>query len=225
MNRSILKPSVKSTTRFFHFSGPKPHLGARYFFTFALLVLLTSCIEPDSSSVPRTLPCPSIADSPWAKFRFGVDSPSEVASTAVDLWGIERDQIGELSSAVDPGPILWWRTEVLGGTEDNYYASFHKGQHLKKIKVEWTWPDPTFAQIIDCLGSPDQYIAFYDLTPEVTTLNLALFYSDIGVVVRHNGAIWGDELPKIHPNLRMARFVLVTPGTAEQIANRHVQLR
>ena len=191
----------------------------RYMLFVALLVLLVGCVEPEpGTAVPRTLPCPSPTDTPWAEFTFGVDSPSDVVSAVVNLWGIEKDQIGEFSSAVDPGPILRWRTAVPGGEDDVFYASFHRGQHLKKLTVEWTWPYPTLAQIINWLGFPDQYIAFNAVSPEHILINLALFYTDIGVVVRDSGTIWSAGQPKIHTDMLIKKFVLVAPGTAEQMA-------
>ena len=219
MNRLIASAAVESAPSSLQPSGPKRRLRIRNMLFVAFLVLLAGCVEPEpGTAVPRTLPCPSLTNTPWAEFTFGVDSPSDVVSTVVNLWGIEKDQIVEHSSAVDPGPILRWVTDVPGGLEDIFYVSFHRGQKLKKINIEWTWPNPTFAQIIDCLGFPDQYIAFYDIAGEMNLVNLALFYTDIGVVVRDRGVSWGSRPPANHSNVRIHEFVLVTPGTAEQMA-------
>lgn len=220
MNRSIVRVAAESSPSSFRSSGPKTRLRVRYMLFVALLVLLAGCVAPaPGTAIPRTLPCPSLTDTPWADFTFGLDSPSEVASTVVDLWGIEREQIRETSSFM--GPILRWRTDVPGGEDDVFYASFHRGQqgpHLKKLAIEWTWPYPTLPQIIDCLGFPDQYIAFRDHQGEKFLLNLALFYTDIGVVARDIGGGWSAGPPKIHTDMLIKEFVLVTPGTAEQMA-------
>ena len=57
-------------------------------------------------------------------------------------------------------------------------------------------------------GFPDQYIAFYDIAGEMNLVNLALFYADIGVVVRDEGVSWGTRPPSNHSNVRIHEFVL-----------------
>ena len=45
-----------------------------------------------------------------------------------------------------------------------------------------------------------------------------LLYTEDGLVVRHVDTIWSFESSGIHPNMRMDEFVVVSPGTAEQVA-------
>lgn len=215
MNRSTVGIAAGSAHSPLNSSRQKSRWRVRYIIL-GLLALLAGCIEPvPGASVPRTLPCPSLADSPWAEFLFGIDSPSEVVSAVVDIWGIHEDRIGEMSSV--EGPILRWRTDVPGGQDDIFLASFNRKHQLKKIKVKWTWPNPTLAQIIDCLGFPDHYIAFEEFGPEHIFIKFALFYTDDGIVIRDGGTIWTVGPPRIRTGMKIDGFVLVAPGAEEQM--------
>ena len=216
MNRSIVSSAAESAPRAFHSSRSKRRWWVRNMLFVGLLVLLAGCIEPaESTAVPRTLPCPSPTDTPWAEFAFGVDSASDIVFAVAETWSIDEDRIGETSSF--EGPILRWRTAVPGGEDDVFYASFNRENQLKKIEVKWTWPNPTLAQIIDCLGFPDHYIAFEEVGPDHIFINLALFYTDDGIVIRDRGTIWTVGPRRIHTSMKIEEFVLVAPSTAEQM--------
>ena len=178
-----------------------------------LLVMLTGCTLPP---VPRPFSCASFTESRWAVFRFGVDSPDDVVSTVARLWGIERDQVQFMLTISEEVYMARWRSSTIVGAGGAYEASFQEDQKLGKISVTWGNPRPRLYQIIDCLGFPDHYIAFFDPF-EVTYLSLALVYADTGIVVRHNAIVGSSESARIHPHLRMERFVVVPPGTAERV--------
>ena len=215
MERSTVKTAAESVPGSFRSTMSR----RRPILFIALIFLLAGCIAPaPGTAVPRTLPCPSLADSPWGDFTLGVDNPSDVVSAVVKGWGIEKDQIEDTSSAQDPRPILRWRTTLPGGDFDLFHASFDKEKRLKRLGVAWTWPYPTFAQIIDCLGYPDHYIAFKTYW-EAISLNVVFFYTGIGLVVHHDGYSWGEGQLEIEHDMRLNGFILVAPGTAEQMAS------
>ena len=124
-----------------------------------LLVILTGCTLPP---VPRPFSCASFTESRWAVFRFGVDSPDDVVSTVARLWGIERDQVQFMLTISEEVYMARWRSSTIVGAGGAYEASFQEDQKLGKISVTWGNPRPRLYQIIDCLGFPDHYIAFFD---------------------------------------------------------------
>ena len=191
----------------------------------AIVFIVAGCTVPPPPpvpSTPRSFSCASFTESQWENFRFGVDSPDDVVAAAARLWGIERNQVharmqleGELvgDKVFD---MRWW-SDATVGSGGHYQAWFQSDQKLAKIRVEWGYPKPTLAQVIDCLGPPEHYIAFFENGPHGIYLSLALLYPDIGIVVRHFDIVWRYEPLKIHPNKRMGFFVVVPPGTAEQV--------
>ena len=175
-------------------------------------------MPPPPPLVPRSFSCASFTESLWEEFRFGVDSPDDVVSTVARLWEIERDQVQFMLTISEEVYMARWRSSTIVGAGGAYEASFQDDQKLGKISVTWGNPRPTLSQIIDCLGFPDHYIAFYDQTVEALYLSLALLYADNGIVVRHYAFSGSTEVPRIHPDMRMERFVVVPPGTAERVA-------
>ena len=128
-----------------------------------LLVIVTGCTLPPPPPVPRPFSCASFTESHWGEFRFGADSPDDVVATAARLWGIERDQV-EFDLTIDKEIYhAYWGVDTVLGKGGWYGARFDDGQRLGKISVEWGYPKPTLSQIVECLGFPDYYIAFYSL--------------------------------------------------------------
>lgn len=187
-----------------------------------LLLTVTGCAVPPppprASSTPPTFSCASFTELLWSEFRFGVDSPDDVVATAVRLWGIDREQVRVKLKINEDVSSVWWPSSAVVGPGGTHQFWFPSDQKLAKIRVEWGYPKPTLAQVIDCLGPPEQYIAFFVNGPHGIYLSLALLYPDIGIVVRHFDIVWGFEPLKIHSNKRMEFFVVVPPGTAEQVA-------
>lgn len=218
MERSTLKAAAESVPGSFRTTAPRRRLWSRPMLPMALVVLLAGCVAPaPGTAVPRSMPCPSLADSPWGDFTLGVDDPSDVVSAVVKRRGIEEDQIEDMGSVQDPGPILRWGTALPGGAEDLFHASFDEEKRLKMLSVAWTWPYPTFGQIIDCLGHPDHYIAFINYS-EAVSLNVALFYTGVGLAARGDGIGWGNGQLEIERGMWFDGFVLVAPGAAERMA-------
>ncbi|MCY4093482.1 MAG: hypothetical protein OXF62_21945 [Caldilineaceae bacterium] len=192
-----------------------------------LLVFVAGCtwqprqpLAPPQSPppTPPTFSCASLTESYWSEFRFGSDSPDDVAATAAKLWGIDSDQV-DFGLTID-GKVYhaFWGDADIFGAGAGYGAWFDEGQRLRKISVEWGLAKPKLSQTVECLGGPDSYTAFYEVHGEVPFLNLALFYPQSGIIVRHSAPSWSTELPHIRPIMLMKRFVVVPAGTAEQMA-------
>ena len=191
-------------------------LGVWHVLSIALLAVLTGCTP--LPPVPGDFSCTTFTESYWGEFSFDVDTASDVVSTASDLWGIERDQVEiHLRTNGEVSAVRWFSDAVLG-EGGHYYVPFYEVQQIKKIYAEWGDLQPTLTQVIDCLGYPSHYIAFYDFGPGGDIRSLTLLYTDVGLVVRHNALVLRFQFPGIHPNMRMREFVVVPPVAAERMA-------
>ena len=180
------------------------------------VVLLSGCTLPPPSTLPFS--CSSFTESLWEEFRFGVDSPEDVVSTVARLWGIEREHVQvNLTASGDEVWNVRWRSSATVGALGEYLAWFQDDQKLGKIRVKWGNPRHTLSHTIDCLGFPDHYSAFYDVSGEVEYVHLALLYTDNRIIVRHEAPSGSPDSPDIHPDMRMDRFIVVAHGPAEQI--------
>lgn len=136
-----------------------------------VLVFVAGC---DWRPPPPPFSCSSFTLSYWQEFRFGADSPDDVAATAAKLWGIGKNQM-EFELVIDDAlHYMSWKADMVIGQRGLYGAWIEEGQRLKKITVEWGYPLPTLSQIIECLGVPDSYTAYYVNQVEVVYLNLGL---------------------------------------------------
>lgn len=179
--------------------------------------LFSGCTMPPPPPVSHSSVCASFTESHWEEFTYGVDTPDDVITTAVHLWEIEREHVQFMLKTSGEIHRTRWRSSTVIGIGGVYEASFRDGL-LRKINVRWgSLSRPSLSQIIDCLGSPDHYIAFYHMSIEAPLLSLALLYTDSGTVVHHLAPSMSAELSRIHPDMRMSRFVVVPPGTAEQM--------
>ena len=188
----------------------------------ALLLVWAVILSGCTFSAPPPLPthpfsCASFTDSRWSEFTYGMDGPADVISTVARLWEIEREQIQvNLTLRGDEVWNLQWSSIGTIGLFGEYRAWFQDNQKLAKISVKWGNPRPTLSQILDCLGNPDSYYAFYTRF-EVTHLNLVLIYADRGIVIRHSSIVRSSEPARLYPAMRMDRFIVVPPGAAERV--------
>ena len=190
----------------------------RYILLFAFLAVLAGCSVPLPPSQPFS--CIRLTETHWVEFNFGVDSPDDVISIAISLWETERSQVQSMLNVDDEIMNVWWRSDATIGIGETYQAWFREGRQLIKINVRWGHPRPTLTQLVDCLGIPEHYIAFYDQAPEAIRLRLILLYSEKGVIVRYDSpytSFLRPELPEIHPDVRIDKLVVVAPGPPDQM--------
>ena len=181
------------------------------------LFILTGCYRtPVVFGTPPPFSCDRIAESRWAEFRFGVDSPDDLVSAIVRLWDIDR---GKVNVFPQPGESLRarWADNINSGSGAAYSALFREERRLVKVDVRWQYPQPTLSQVIDCLGFPQYYEAIFQSGLHSPHLVLGLWYTEKGLVVNHNSSDYLEPPPAIHPRLRMESFIVVAPGSPEQM--------
>ena len=190
----------------------------RYILFLTLMAALAGCSVPLPPSQPFS--CARLTETHWMEFDFGVDSPDDVITAAISLWETERSQVQSMLNVDDEIMNVWWRSDAAVGIGETYQAWFRGGRQLKKIDVRWGHPKPTLAQLIDCLGIPEYYIAFYDQAPEATRFKLVLLDSETGIVLPYDSpytSFLRPEPPEIHPDVRIDELAVVAPGPPEQM--------
>ena len=175
---------------------------------YTFLFVLAGCTGPFS--------CANFKESHWPEFNFSVDSPAEVASTVFRLWGVEERKLGVTRDRRGNIGLIYWRSNLFTPPIGRYMAWFQDGV-LQKIDVEWFGPRPTLSQAVDCLGTPEYYIAFHGNGWENLNTTLDLLYPEKGYVVRYKSP-YGTEPPeKFHPFMQIKELAVVAPGTPEQM--------
>lgn len=183
-----------------------------------LLFILMGCYRPPVViGTPSPFSCARFAESRWAEFRFGVDSPDDLVGAIVRLWDIDRDQI-HVFSQPEESLRARWADNINSGFGAAYSALFREERRLIKVDVLWQDPQPTLTQVIDCLGFPEYYEAIFQPATEGRHLRLGLWYTEKGLVVNHDSFDYREPPPAIHPKLRMDGFIVVTAGDPEQMA-------
>ena len=173
--------------------------------------------------VPPPLPfsCANFSESYWEEFRFNIDSTDDVASTVHSLWGIEKNRLRPFWDETDPYGISWISLKLTGPT-GMYTAWFWNGV-LRKVDFERSFPlpRPSLSQVVECLGAPKYYIAFYGMAPEAVKVNLDLLYPDRGFVVRYVSpftSLFMSKPPaRFHPHMRIRELAVVAPGAPAQM--------
>ena len=181
-----------------------------------LLFLLVGCgrtyPSPLVEGTPQPLSCSIFTDSRMREFRFGVDTPTDVASAAFEQWGVGQDQLafdnlygGDLS--------LKWKGSD-GNRRISYWAYFGSDRHLRHVEILWS-PPATLAQVIRCLGDPDYYNAHYGSRPHEAPFELVLWYSDEGIFVAHDYLTISSSRTPLKPAQKIDGFHLVEPNRPE----------
>ena len=168
---------------------------------------------------PNPFPCAKFSVSHWQEFRFGVDSLDDVVATVIRLWGIEEDQIDVGETADGNSHVIEWNDAA----EESYYdAGVVKGAQLDRFHVQFL-PVPTLSQVLDCLGTPDYYIA--NGGPRAEGTHLQIWYVEQGFIatghVFHSGfaALWQEPLKAIPFGFGMSSFRIL-PAGIDQMARR-----
>ena len=187
------------------------------------LVVLAGCGGPGTRGVqesftvagrPFPLTCEIFSEFPWQEFSFGVDTPADVASIAVDLWGVEEDQFHFENLYGGDLWLTWSGTH--GRRELDYNASFGVERRLETVEVLWT-PPATIAQMIDCLGAPRSYSAYYGPSHHEAILYLEFWYPDRGLSLHQSFYTRITPSHPVEPALRIDGFHVTAaaqPGQA-----------
>ena len=188
----------------------------------AFLLTLSSCYDFTSDSPadflipPPRISCAIFKESLWQEFGFGVDSPTDVVDTVTLLWGSVDETLVEIQS---------WRSGLWSvdwvhhgdGVEARYSAQSGKERKLSEVRVDM-YPQPSLAQIIDCLGAPQSHSATLvpDFEPQ---LSLALWYVEKGFVVSGVSFDRQVQLTAFQPDFRMTTFSVVPSGSLEEMVS------
>lgn len=193
------------------------------------LFILAGCVVQESftvrgtqesftvSGTPRPLSCEIFTEFPWHEFNFGVDSPADVASKAIELWKVEQDQFRFTNLYGDDLELAWSGSH--GRREINYSALFSVERQLERIDVTWT-PPATAAQVIDCLGAPGLYSAYYGPSYHEAIFYLDLWYPDKGFSVHQDFYTRVTPLHPVEAALRIDGFRVTASTLPEQAAPR-----
>jgi len=167
--------------------------------------LMVFVIPEQAYEAPGPSACARLSVSRWQEFRFGVDLVDDVVATVSRLWDIDREEIeGGERRTEGFFPVLWSDNDQ----EEIYHAAgFSPGGKLEVISGVMI-PGLTLAQIIDCLGPPDYYIAFRGDLFLVAT-DLRLYYIEEGFQIRGISSHrfpWLRPLERIPPEFGMSEF-------------------
>ena len=123
----------------------------------------------------------------------------------------------------EKGVVIQWQVEFHDGADPRYTAHFHEDWKLSYIYFMWWNRKPTLAQVIDCLGFPEHYAAYYEQGVEARALKVDLWYVDKGFVVEGYSFHGQDQPPEIRPEYRMSAFDATIPGDLERmISTMHI---
>lgn len=175
-------------------------------------------ISPEQAyEAPGPSACARLSVSHWQEFRFGVDSLDDVVATVIRLWDIDRNKVeGGKKDTGEVYPVLWSNNDK----EEIFHAAhFSPGGKLIRVSSVMI-PGLTLAQIIDCLGPPDYYVAY--VGPYLEATDLTLYYIEEGFSVRgiFDHRYPGREpLERIPPEFGISEFD-VDPLSLEELARR-----
>ncbi len=137
-------------------------------------------------------------------------------STVVELWDLERKHIRLSTQTIGEVRVAWTDDSGLfSGSE--YSAWFREDRRLFQVTLKWDDPKPSLTQVIECLGSPDYYEAFYEQGIHARNLILALWYVDKGFVVSHSSIHYRERTPTVSPRLRLNYLIVVAPGDLNEM--------
>lgn len=181
----------------------------------SLLLLLAGC-PGESTNIPpvvrnpKRLSCDIFTLSRWKEFRFGIDSPEDVAAKAISLWGIEQTQVYFSSSWRSDLTVAWKYS--ISGREVYYEALFGEEQQLQEIDVSWQHPFASLSQVLDCLGPPDLYSARFEFDHE-PQLDFRFWFVAEGFAFRHFSYPRAAKYRTVRPGQRIDHFSVFAPPT------------
>ena len=180
------------------------------------LLTVSACLPPDMppsglpariTGTPAPVACGNFAESNWKEFRFGVDSPEDVVATVRRLWDYDETQVEVIAPAQDQPGLVRPHRQVDWKSQDGgarYHAYFLKGEPLQRVKFIMK-RQTTLEQVIECLGFPEYYSAYYIPDIEDADFRLDLWYMDKGLVITHGSWYGAHDVPlwPIPPGLVM----------------------
>lgn len=187
----------------------------RHLLPITFLFVLTGCYEIPPGQ-PQPFSCDRFGEAYWEAFRLGADSPDDVVATVVRLWSMDKENI-----QIEDGHDLWidWSDSIETGLGAQYSALFREERRLTRIAMYWNQEDPlpSIVQVLDCLGPPQYFEAFYQMEPEATAIVVGLWYVEKGIVVEGYSAHRLALPSAIQPEFRMTSSIVVAPGSPEQM--------
>ena len=188
------------------------------------ILTLAGCVVPLPPSRPTSDPplsCDSFAEPYWREFTFGVDSAEDmddIVAKTVRLWDLDSARV-QIEPMSEKGVVIQWQVEFHDGADPRYSAYFQDDSKLSSVFFMWWHRKPTLALVIDCLGFPEYYVAYYRQDIEARSMTIELLYTGKGFVVRGH-SLHGEILPPvIRPEYRMDNFVATKPGDLEQMVS------
>jgi len=135
------------------------------------------------------------------------------------VWGKERKQIRLVGYSANDLRVGWSDAPGLF-SGSSYAARFEEDRRLHRITARWDNPKLTLIQVIDCLGHPDLYIAYFRQGIHARRLELGLWYVGKGFIFSHSSTRYRESTPVITSNQRVERLIIVKPGElGEMIRN------
>ena len=217
----------------------KIQLALTYLPLFCMALILVGCADlPDPTRngkpAPTPLPfsCDMFTEENWRELRFGVDTPEEYVETVERVWGVE---LWTIPLFRDGYTSHWGRwnadSSVSPGLE--YRVQFDRAAKLLLVAAFWGGKisAPTLVQVIDCLGTPEYYIAAF-VEDRTGWLKFSLWYVEKGFVIHGSSSRWQSygrlDWPTIKPGTSMwgggyvlqeGDFIVVVPGDLEQMVS------
>ena len=195
----------------------------RHFLFLSLCFFLVGCYVPPSSEplttitgTPEHFDCEKFSETRWKEFRFGVDSPEDFVATAARLWSIDKEEFLEEHASRGGMLSIMWADAVY----EVVYSAHFRNKKLLKLDAHLSAP-ATLGQALNCFGAPEYYAAFEDATPELSSLNVQLWYPNKGLVIEHV-SFFSQVRPLVNKlTLRMERYSVAAPGNPDQMILQH----
>ena len=218
----------------------KSHIGATCLLSFCAVMLLASCTytpetvappppPPPPTATPLPFLCDAYTEDHWRELRFGEDTPEGYEETVEKVWGVKAWTI---PIRIEESEDLWgrWNADSTNLPGLSYRVLFDRKEKLLHVASYW-WriSPPTLAQAIDCLGSPEYYIAAI-VEDRYDWLEFSLWYVEKGFVIHGSSrrpVISGQsDWPSIKPGTltggssgpQKGDFIVVAPGKLERMA-------
>lgn len=186
-----------------------------------LFLTLASCVSPPMARLEPYPPftCESFTEHYWQEFSFGAESADtldDVVARIAELWHLDSSQV-QTEQLSEKGVAIQWQVVFPDGADPRYSARFHEELRLTSILFMWWYRKPTLAQVLECLGTPEFYAAYYEQGVEAHALKLHLWYVDKGYVVQGASFHHEEQPPSIGPEYRMRYFNATVPGDLERM--------